>query len=380
MSGQESKAHDVWLEALACFKNNAYFSAWIRYNLATTGLNNLDPQSERHLLAALHNTKKASAQGVQSPVWSGLARFRCLSGDWKRAEFAYLQSLNSAIGPADKQIAYRGLVTTYYLSGQQDKALETLEEALQEPGMAHFLLFVLQAKAYLKCGQIDKARAVLERVGTPNFEMERWEWRIAQAELARSQDHLDEAVALLEGLPLHTLHAREEVRLFPKLFALLEASGREIPKPLDYIEQTKVQVSAQGVLHVWVNNRPVEIVPTGRVGELLVYLLEQGGQTSLEHIAAAIYPEVFEAAKRRKLIWKLVNGLREALGWEDSVVALRGAYQLDPSALWHYDIAQARAKGEFAGEFLAGVYSQWVIEVGQELQNLAPLARRLDLN
>jgi hypothetical protein len=60
------------------------------------------------------------------------------------------------------------------------------------------------------------------------------------------------------------------------------------------------------------------------------------------------------------------------LGWEAAVLSLRGAYQLDPNVTWDYDIAEARAIRRFHGEFLKGVYSNWVIETGQFLAELTP--------
>jgi hypothetical protein len=69
------------------------------------------------------------------------------------------------------------------------------------------------------------------------------------------------------------------------------------------------------------------------------------------------------------------------LGWQSSVMALRGAYQLDPNAIWQYDMIEARAKRNFQGEFLKGVYSDWVLELGRTLVGKADLRRRSsDLN
>lgn len=62
------------------------------------------------------------------------------------------------------------------------------------------------------------------------------------------------------------------------------------------------------------------------------------------------------------------------------MLALRTAYKLDPQAKWHYDIAEARAQGEFGGEFLSGIYSEWAREIEQELQGLNPPRSRRALN
>jgi DNA-binding SARP family transcriptional activator len=130
-----------------------------------------------------------------------------------------------------------------------------------------------------------------------------------------------------------------------------------------------VRVAALGVLRVTVNDRGVPIVPTGRVGELLVFLLEHGGIASLEVISEALYPDVTHE-RARKSVWMLVKFLRTALGWDGAVIALRAAYQLDPNVTWQYDVREARAHGAVQGDFLAGVYSEWALEVGRELEAL----------
>jgi two-component SAPR family response regulator len=128
------------------------------------------------------------------------------------------------------------------------------------------------------------------------------------------------------------------------------------------------------VLHVAVNGRSVPLASTGRAGELLVFLLEHHGEAPLDVILDAFYPEATDAQARsraRKMIWEHARALRTALGWQDAVMALGGAYQLDPSAQWYYDIAELRRARSFDGEFLAGVYSEWALEVGQELAQLS---------
>jgi hypothetical protein len=59
-----------------------------------------------------------------------------------------------------------------------------------------------------------------------------------------------------------------------------------------------------------------------------------------------------------------VQRLREALGWSQSVRALRGAYRLDPTTVWVYDVTEIRRSGALAsGLFMDGLYSNWVEEV-----------------
>jgi hypothetical protein len=153
----------------------------------------------------------------------------------------------------------------------------------------------------------------------------------------------------------------------------LGAAGKPVPLPLEYVGRMLVRVTATGILRVTVNDRSVPIPPVGRAGELLVFLLEQGGGASLEAIREALFPEALDpAAVRRasKTVWFHSENLRKAFGWTGSVQALGGAYQLDPDVTWQYDVAEARERGAFRGEFLKGVYSEWALEVGRELEML----------
>jgi diaminopimelate decarboxylase len=120
-----------------------------------------------------------------------------------------------------------------------------------------------------------------------------------------------------------------------------------------------------------VNGRAVTLAPAGRLAELLVFLLESDGTATLEAINTAFFPgAVDRTAYRRanKAVWKLVETLRHALGWNSSLIALGGAYQLDPNVTWQYDVAALRERGGTSKKFLEGVYSEWALEVGRSLQ------------
>jgi hypothetical protein len=83
----------------------------------------------------------------------------------------------------------------------------------------------------------------------------------------------------------------------------------------------------------------------------------------------ALYPEAIDDVERdraRKAIWKLTRDLRQALGWQNCIVSLRSAYQLDKGAKWVYDAADRSAKTR---AFLSGIYSDWVLETAREFNN-----------
>jgi tetratricopeptide (TPR) repeat protein len=374
-SHKSIEARDVWFEALPHFRRNSKWVAWTRYNLGISALRDLDLEAERHFLEASHLTQKPQASELQAAVLNGLGGVRRAMGEWNRAESSYRTAMRMAAIAHDKKESYFGLIRTLWLAGKHPESLEMLEFALQDKPMDANPFHVARAKTYLSLDQPEKARVSLEQVGQVVSEYDRWLERIARAELARRDGRLDEAVQLLEGLPVHTLHAREEVRQWPQLFGLLEAAGQPVPVPLEYVRGTTVRVAALGVLRVMVNDRSVPIVPTGRVGELLVFLLERGGAASLEVISEALYPNATHE-RARKSVWMLVKFLRDALGWEGSVIALRGAYQLDPTVTWQYDVREARSHGAVQSDFLAGVYSDWALEVGRELEALLDKGER----
>jgi hypothetical protein len=176
----------------------------------------------------------------------------------------------------------------------------------------------------------------------------------------------------LEGLPVSMVYVREEVAVWPELLAALNEMGRVAPVPLVILSRTTVDVRAAGVLRVEVNQQPVALPPTGRTAELLVYLLEHGGQATLERLMDALAPEATSKREReraRKALWNAVERLREALGWPGSVQALGSAYRLDPGVTWQYDMTEIRRNGsQTAALFMDGLYADWVLEVRASLE------------
>ncbi len=373
-SDQNAQARVVWLEALPIFRSRPSTLALIRYNLGISTLRDLEPEAEHHFLEGVRLTKNPKAASMQAAILNGLGASRRVLGEWHRAEFSYRQALQIASDLSDREESHLGLARTLRLSGRPTEALETLELALHIYDTETPIVNVARSMAFLALNDTKHAKIALERVGTLVSVSDQWLYRVASAELARREGRLTDAVDLLEGMPVQTLHMREEVRMFPKLFELLSLAEKPVPVPLEYIPKTIVRVLAQGVLRVFINDRKLELAPTGRPAELLVFLLEQGGMASLERIMDAFFPDATSSAdqnRARKAIWKFSDQLRHALGWQNAVQALRGAYMLDQDAIWQYDITEARAAGVFQGEFFKGVYSSWAIETAQSLEGLS---------
>ncbi len=362
--GQLKQAQFLNTQALTYFPHDYFHLAWLRFNLGRNALRMQDPEAEQHFLIGEYLTRKPQAKGLRSAILRGLAAFRRSKGEFSRAEFMLRQAIDCAIDPDDDLIARQGLARTLRLSGQASAALEVIEAANHKHGAVPDSL-VIRAITYLALNRNSEAHQDL-KFATPLVEASSQHLAIiVSAELERRAGNNHTARELLQKIPLETLQTKEESRAFPSLFALLETKQ---PR-LKYISQTKVEVNALGVLQVKVNNRNVPITPTSRVGELLVFMLEQGGTASLEVLTDALFPEAFsdlEKDKARKAIWKLTRDLRQALGWQNAISALRGAYQLDRQAKWVYDAQDRNAK---ANGFLSGIYSNWVLETAREFNN-----------
>ena len=382
-SNQGREARATWQKALTFLRSDFKMLAWTRYNLGISALRDLDPESERHFLEAQRLTKNPKNASMRAYVLVGLASSRRMLGEWSRAEASYREAIRIAPDSQERNFAYFGLARTLRLAGRASEALEILEFALNDETLNHDVIQVSRAMVFLALGQDKSARDALSRVGKLTSTSDQWLEKIARAELARRGGNYQKAIKLLDGLPVESLHAREESRCFPELMRLLAAAEKPVPKPLEYLKGTTVQVVAQGLLGVWVNGRRVNLSPTVRAGELLVYLLEQNGSASVDMLTDALFSGVGipDRDKARGLIWKWAKGLRQAFGWPQSVIALRGAYQLDPAVTWEYDMNEARATRSFQGEFLTGVYSDWALEVGRSLGHDSRLKRRSsDLN
>jgi hypothetical protein len=195
-------------------------------------------------------------------------------------------------------------------------------------------------------------------------------YQVLKAEISRHLGQSAMALKHLQNLPLESLVMREEASCWPELMAMARQQQQAVPIPLTYLGQTVVQVRALGILKVEVNGRAVSIGPTSRVGELLVLLLEEGQEATVELLTDRLWPDEPEAKLRA--LWQLVRQLRRAMGWPGSVVARGGAYGLDPAVHWQYDVDRLRTQKGSAPRFLEGVYSPWAQEVAQQLRSLQP--------
>jgi tetratricopeptide (TPR) repeat protein len=371
-SQRPKEARAVFFEALSLLKGDSFSLAWLRYNLGASYFLDLNlPEAERHFLEGQRLSNNLKTLSMQSNIQTGLAGVRRACGEWPRAEFSYREAIRLARDSYDRVTALIGLARTLLFANRATEAIETLELGLTSDDLHNPDVQVARALVLLKLNDPAGARRALESMTSPVVGTNQWLESLCRAELARRDGHIDQAVKTMTGLPTHTLHAREEVGQWPELFASLAAHGLPVPLPLEYPDGLTVSVRACGSAQVSVNGRAVTLAPAGRVMELLVFLLESDGTATLEAIDAAFFPDATDPVSRRranKAVWKLVETLRHALGWASSVIALGGAYQLDPAVTWQYDVTALRERGGTSKKFLEGIYSEWALEVGHSLQ------------
>jgi DNA-binding SARP family transcriptional activator len=156
------------------------------------------------------------------------------------------------------------------------------------------------------------------------------------------------------------------------LFALAKLMNQAVPTPMTITTPTRIDIHVLGVMRVQVNGRSIPLKPTGRAAEVLALLLRHGHRMALDQMLERIYPDkTSNREKQRKALWTIVQQLRQSLGWQDSIVALGGAYELSEQAQWH---VHPNSFVNIAPQerYLDGIHSEWVLEVNQEIQNQTP--------
>ncbi len=364
---QAVQARRAWSEAAAVL-TDAYYGAWVQYNLGMSFLKDALPQAESYFLSMERLTRRGVGAAFAARAWCGVGASRRVLGEWVRAENAYRTATRLAREPEDALEAWRGLGHTLRLARDPLRAHEALHRALGfDPTWLNTRRsWVMVDVAAARLLMEDNAGA-LEALGQASAEDQddRDRERIVRAECHRRAGDVNAVLESLRGVQFDALCAREEHACFPELFALVAATRG--PAPLERSVGTVVDVRAIGVLHVRVNARDVPIPPTSIMGEVLVLLLEGGGEASTEVLLDRLYANQSVTRRAKQALSRQVRFLRDALGWAGSVIELGGAYRLDPTTTWRYDVREAREAGASVSRFLEGVYRDWALETALEL-------------
>ncbi len=329
-SGLTTQAQAVWQQALPLVKHRPRTTAHILYNLGVITQRYFLPQAEGYFLELERVSHHPMAASHRASAWNGIALSRRIRGEWSRAEFAYKKALTQAQSFFERSTAYRGLARVYLLSNRPSLALKILAVAFKENQLERDGLLLTKAQVLLAVGFAQEASQALAQINNPQKDSLRWSVELLQSELARQQADQPLAIALLNGLPLESLAAREEALRFTDLMALLP----QMPVPLVYQTSLVVQIKTRGGLVVRVNGSPIFLTTGGKVAELLVFLLEHQSASS-DQICAALYQGV-DLPKAKRRLGMLVQSLRQSLGWQDSLKIKASVYLLDPSTTWQH--------------------------------------------
>lgn len=353
-----------WAEALAYLEQDPYYLAWAHYNIGSALIYRQPQKAEYHLLEAVRISRKEAAREFRARALIGLGMVRRSLGEWERALSSYQQAFKALGDLHDRQLALWGQGHTLRLMGHVEEALSKLIQA-QQLDPKEVWLEVDLAATHLMLGERKSVLESLPRLQTllqegKLGERSRVVLRVLEAELARQQGCERQAQALLAELNPQSLWAREELGCFAALARLMGLQP-------SHAQRFRVEVQPFGRLEVRVNGRPVPIGAVSKAGELLVFLLVQGGQASLELLLDRLGDP--QNKNPRKALWEHIEKLRLVLGWKDSVQNVGGVYSLDPRAEWICDLEPKNYP--FPGEdpsqtFMAGYYSEWIEEWRQQ--------------
>ncbi|RDI95457.1 helix-turn-helix domain-containing protein [Meiothermus sp. QL-1] len=359
--GHLAQARSLWAEALAYLEADPYYQAWAHHSLGITVLHSRPEEAEHHLLQAVELSRRKEAAAFRARALCGLAATRRVMGEWERALHSYRAAAKAASEADDRREAHWGMGFTLRLMKRPSEALAQFWQAhAAEPAD---YLYVDIALAHLMLGDLESAEVALGQARQIDRKSA-MKALLARAELARQKGQPKTLAALLGEIDWQQPWIREEKPCLEALFTLAEQQGYLEPQE-PRKEALVVEVQASGVLQVRVNGREVPLSPTSRAAEILVLLLEHGGESTLDALMDHLFPEETDRQKARRAIWPHLGRLREALGWAQSVEARGGTYRLDPRAQWIYDLHDPQVRRR--GKFLEGIFSNWVQERREEL-------------
>ena len=363
-TNQPDTARDLLTKALPLLRGDAFHLAWARYNLGEIAAMTMNPDAERHYVLSEQLTRRDDARSFRSRAWQGIGKWRRYNQDLLRSEAAYRQAIRFAKESDDVRAAHWSLGRTLRLNHQANEALEMLEIARQIQPINHNI-DIETAACWLSLNRTDSARRILEQQQVPDFEPYKSIYFLLNAELSRLEKLGMQTLKHLEHVRFDSASAREEIGFWQQLHTFAQLAGVEVPNFQKALANT-VQVDACGILQVRVNQIPIVLNPTGRLGELLALLLELDGFAHVETIIEHLYPSENEPNRKKRAIWDLIKRLRLALGWHESLKVQGNTIKLDPNTTWHYDATQVRVRRQ-KRPFLEGIRSNWALEIAQEL-------------
>jgi tetratricopeptide (TPR) repeat protein len=280
---------------------------------------------------ALARSRKLDIRNRALVLLSSVHRAR---GELREALFRARQAAEGRLDPDDRVVALRALGTALRLSGRPAQGRERLEAALElsGEGIRRGAVLAELSACYLALDWRREARrAVGEALGLLDTHAPgRARALVVLAELARREGKKDGALALLqEALSLGPYPLMEEALGFPRLFALAEAEGLELPATRRSPERPKAKLFREERKLV-VARREVPLAGSGLAFELLLALAE--GPLTWREVATRLWGEASEEARAR--LHMTASRARDLLADREAVVWRGETLLLDPRRRW----------------------------------------------
>jgi tetratricopeptide (TPR) repeat protein len=312
---QTVEARGFLQQAWPLCRQDPHLQSLIQYQLALTHLA-LDPGlSEAHCL-------QAAQTGHQAQTILLLAQLRLQWGEWSRALLAFEKAVYLAHHTPTRIQALYGLGESLFHLRRFDEAYVHFQLMEQQYPQEIGDLKVWTALCLLQIRDLGGAQQALV-TAQPQTPLHRALYQMGLAALAQQRGQPFDIQVLDAHLPL----------LGHFLLQFPISGQQQATRPAPY----QISVFAGERSRALVNGRPIPLPPTSRVAELLVLLLEAGGQANLDWLLDQMYPDAAPSQRSTatRALWELVDQLRQILGWQDSLQTLGGTYRLDPTAEWH---------------------------------------------
>jgi tetratricopeptide (TPR) repeat protein len=326
-NNQEAAARDAYAQAIPELRQDAWWLALTQANLGITCLRlGLLPEAERALNAAAQSAQHPEGRAQLSTVWRGLGGLALHRGQHARAHHAFEMALQKAETAPDRLAARRGSARVSRMEGRHDEAMTQLHEGLRAdaPDAVTHSLYADLAALHLLIGDPEGAARRLTEAQTVTAGDD-WRVRVVRAELARQTG---QAISLteLQAVAMDQTWAQEEARVFPALFGLL---GRQSARPA-----WTARVCADGPVSLVMSGAAVPLAPERASASLLAFLMNCGGAATTERLLDALDLPGTDLRARKKALSKVVNELRQILGWPGAVLSRDGLVELSRDVHW----------------------------------------------
>jgi tetratricopeptide (TPR) repeat protein len=378
-----AEAREIWFDALGLLLPDPMLLARCHTQIGYAFLAQCLPEAEYHFSKASeiagnarrNSPRFALVRGAQCSAWVGLGTWHTTQGQYRRAENAFVRGQRLAQNGHERVQCLLGLARIHRFTQNHSVALERLSQLMREPAHLQPPMYLERAANFALIGKLEDAKRALQRIkGALSSSWQQLE-KIVRAEIYRQEGQQIPALECLLDMDLQNRVAREEALVFGKLFAWYKELKFVIPEPLRQQTRTSIRVMACGALKVYVNQQPLALDPSAKTGLALIAMLEQpdhsiGAVRLAEMLWDANENVGRSTSERLALVSDVIRNLRELLHDPQIIRTAKRTYHLDSSIDWFYDVSEVRAGKLKCKQFLEGVYFDWVLEIGRELQQV----------